>query len=300
MEELGLEDLEELTPKEVLKAEVNLLLFPCFVLSNQEMRKRGATIFRASITKGNEVIELLWQVTGSQKWGHPGPFDKMVFRAIEMLIQRRGYPVKNPVTFSTYELCKLMGKTKSGWMYDRIHQSLDRIAATTIKTRGTFYRKKLKNYWAEGTFHLYDTVYTQGQILPNGSIADRNYIYLNKIYLESLNAQYVRPLDWDYYWSLKRPLSQRLYEILGVKFYGALQQNSFTVRYKYETLCQLLPLARKSFLSQATQQLYLAHKELIDSKFLDSVWWEGWTVYYNAGQRAVEEIEVLGRGFLGP
>jgi len=295
-ERIEIEELEELAPREVLKAEVNLLLFPCFVLSNQEMRKRRATIFRTLITQGDKVMELLWQVTGSQRWGHPGPFDKMVFRAIEMLIQKRGYPVKNPVTFSTYEICKLMGKTKSGWLYERIHQSLDRIAATTIKTKGTFYRKKKRDYWAEGTFHLYDMVYTQGQTLPNGDIADRNYVYLSKIYRESLNAQYVRPLDWDYYRSLERPLSQRLYEILGVKFYGALHQNSLTVRYKYDTLCQLLPIARKPFLSQATQQLQLAHKELIDTEFLDSVRWEGWTIYYNAGQRAIDEIESLGQG----
>lgn len=295
MGEMELEEfeVEELTPKEFLRAEVNLLLFPFFALSNQEMRRRRATMFTASMRRGSEVIEISWQVTGSQQWGHPGPFDKLVFRAIEMLIQDRGYPVKSPVVFSTYQLCKRMAKSKSGWMYDRIHQSLDRIAATTIKTKGTFYRKKAKDYWAEGTFHLYDTVYTQGQALPDGTEADRNYIYLNTVYQESLNAQYVRPLDWEYYSSLDRPLSQRFYELLGVKFYGALQQNSFNVRYRYDTLCQLLPIARKSFLSQARQQLAEAHKELINTRFLDSVRWNDWTIAYTAGERAVDEIRAL-------
>lgn len=46
-------------------------------------------------------------------------------------------------------------------------------------------------------------------------------------------------------------------------------------------------------MSQAKQQLSLAHKELVNSKFFDSVHWDGWTIYYNAGERAVEEIRVL-------
>lgn len=129
--------------------------------------------------------------------------------------------------------------------------------------------------------------------MPNGHISEENQVFLNELYLESINARYVRPLNYEYYKSLNRPLSQRLYELLGVKLYGAFQNNSLSVRYSYCNLCQLLPMSPKPYLSQTKQKMTPAHKELIKTGFLDSVKWDEWTIYFHAGERAIEEIEVL-------
>jgi len=133
-----------------------------------------------------------------------------------------------------------------------------------------------------------------GEQLPDGEIADTNYLFLGSWYLQNINARYVRPLDFTFYKKLKGNIASRLYEFLGVKFYG-LPAGEF-IHYKYSTLCQLLPITRQKYLSRAKQGLNPAHEELRRKGFLaDYRWSKGkgndWHVLYWPGWKAREEIE---------
>jgi hypothetical protein len=77
--------------------------------------------------------------------------------------------------------------------------------------------------------------------MPNGKAADSLYLELNAPFLSSLASFYVKPIDFEYYESLGNPVTQRLYELLGVKFYGL--QDSPYVKLAYTKLCRLLPLS---------------------------------------------------------
>jgi len=134
-----------------------------------------------------------------------------------------------------------------------------------------------------------------GETLPGGEVADTNYLFLGSWYLDSLNARYVKPLDYTYYRSLKSPIATRLYELLGVKFYG---MKAPYILYKYSTVCQLLPLTRQRYLSQAKQKMSAAHQRLTETEFLENVEWENipgdnrdWYVKYYPGKRVGEEIQ---------
>lgn len=126
-----------------------------------------------------------------------------------------------------------------------------RIAGAEIYTQNTFYIRSKRRYWEEeeggvgGYFHLWD-VYWKGDRLPDGRVAESIYLWLNEPFLLSLNAFYLKPLDYEYYRGLKSPIAQRLYELLGLKFYGL--RDSRYVRYRYRRLCQLLPLAPQGHL----------------------------------------------------
>lgn len=254
------------------------------------MGKREETVYQKTIKRHGSEMEIYWNVIPSRKFGHPGPFDKDIFRELEQMIDETGYPITNPIEFTTYELCKRMKLGLGGRQYDVIRRALKRIATTSINSKGTFYLKGKKR-WVDKVFHLYDQVIFKGEELPDGGVAETNHLYLSDIYLDSLNAQYVKPLNYTYWKALKKPLSKRMYELFGVKFYGALSNGSPFIRYHYDTLCQLLPMKPRKYVSQAKQRLEPGHKELISTGFLKQAEWDEWLIYYMPGPRALEEIE---------
>ncbi|MBA7581938.1 hypothetical protein ES708_23855 [subsurface metagenome] len=67
------------------------------------------------------------------------------------------------------------------------------------------------------------------------------------------------------------------------------------MRFKYATLCQLLPVTPHRYFSDAKWQLNFAHDELKDTGFISEYRWEkngndNWLISYWPGERAKEEI----------
>jgi replication initiator protein A/DnaA-like protein len=289
----------DLLPQESIRSEVNFLNYPFFALSDADVKRRTETEYRDVIQRGNQRLEIQWNVAAHQKYGYPSPFDRKVHRAIEYIISQQSPPIENPIRLgSLASLAKLIGLRVSkrgaapGWFYDQIREAILRIKHTAIESRGTFYHKD-KGKRILDTFSLYDRAVFVGEEFDNGEIADTNYLYLGSWYLENINSRYVKPLDYTYYRTLKRPISARLYELLGVKFYG----NTF-INYRYSNLCQLLPVTRYQYFARAKQQLEQAHQELIRTGFLENVEWvkvkndpHDWLINYFAGERAKKEIQ---------
>jgi hypothetical protein len=289
----------ELPPLEEVRSEVNLLLYPFFALNNREMEKRTETEFRAIVERDGKRLEISWNVSANAKYGYPGPFDKKVHKAIEQIIEEQVFPIQNPIRFTTYDICKRVGINTGGSNYEKVKEALERIKFTGIRSEGTFYHKGRKE-WISKSFNLYSDIIFKGSQLPDGTIAETNLLFLSNIYLESLNARYVKPLDFSYYKSLSSNVARRLYELLGVKFYGALNKGLSCVSYRYSTLCQLLPLVRYTYPSYVKRQLEPAHQELRRTGFLEKVVWErldedeggvDWIIHYYAGKRAKEEAQ---------
>ena len=291
------EENTDLLPQGIIRSEVNFLTYPFFALSRHDKRLR--TEYHTTEARGDEKLEVYWEVSANPKYGYPGVFDSKVHKAIEHIISQMKPPIQNPVRIGSFlNLAKLMGLGLSkngklrGKTYEEIQDSLTRIVTTSVESKGTFYEKS-KERWIKDVFHLYDRVVFIGQKLPNGEIADTNYLVLGSWYLESINARYVKPLDYTYYRSLQSPIASRFYELLGVKFKGSL-----FINYKYSTLCQLLPLTQYQYLARVKQQLEPAHQELIRTGFLERVEWvkvkddpHDWLVNYWAGERAKKEIQ---------
>lgn len=288
---------------EVIRSEVNLITFPFFALWDKDVTEKTETEYKTSITRGTQRLEVSWTVIPSPKYGHPGPFDREVHKAIEQIISELPLPIQNPIPIgSLYNLCKRMGiRNYGGSQYRKIMESLKRIAATTVESKGTFYSKE-KEEWIEDIFHPYERIVLKGKKLPNGKIADTNYLFLNDWYIDNINAHYVKPIDWKYCRSLETPIAQRLYELLGIKFYGLIKKGGSSVSYRYSTLCGLLPVARQKYLSKAKMILDPAHKKLEETGFIAKWEWEkvphkdeqkenDWLIKYYPGKRAEEEIK---------
>jgi len=291
-EEIAIKNNNEIILPEIIKSEVNLLLLPFFTLERKDKRLKIEVEGKGKIP-GTKIF---WKVSADSEYGYPGPFDREVHKAIEQIVSeilREKGKIENPIPFSIYDLCKRMG-IEGGGNYQPIRKTLERIQTTTIKSVGTFYSKEDKR-WIEDIFHLYDRVVFKGKELPNGEIADDNYLFLGSWYLQNLNSRYTKPIDYTYWRSLKSKIASRLYEILGIKFYGIRNKKGCDITYKYSTLCQLLPLTPYRYISQAKRQLNSGNDELKDTGFISKYEWsengnKDWLISYWPGERAKEEI----------
>ncbi len=275
---------------EILRLEVNRLKFPIFVLDDKDVKRRKSIEYRVVVKRNGQKLEVGWQVGGHTMYGLPGRFEKRIDLAIQERINEMEPPISNPVMISTFELCKKMGERPGGFIYKKIHQGLQRLVSTTITSEGIFYAKD-KKQWVSDTFHLYDRVVLRGEHLPSGKIADRNYIWLSQFFLDNINYGYTKPLSLPLYKKLHSPIAQRLYEFLGVKFYGVLNAGGTFYNIAYRELCQLLPLTPQREHKYAKRQLKKAHEELIAVGYLKEVKWDNWVIYYFPGPKAKKEHE---------
>ena len=281
--------------EELIKAEVNCIVLPIFFISKRG--ERGIIEYRTEIEGEGERVELLWRVYPGPM-GSLGPFEKEVFRAMEyFILTQRPFPVENPIPFSLYDICKLMGMNTGGTEYRKIKNALKKISLVGLESKGAFYVKS-RGIRIDDTFHLYERVIFRGEITPEGERAETNYLWLGSWYLDSINSFYLKPLDYRFYRSLRSPVARRLYEILGIKFYGAHRRGSPYVHYRYSSLCAILPLKRQRYLSKAKEKLAPAHRELLEAGFLAGVKWtpiskDDWLVRYSPGPRAEREIEQI-------
>ncbi|HUS49272.1 MAG TPA: replication initiator protein A, partial [Candidatus Paceibacterota bacterium] len=299
-EEITIKNNNEIDLPKIINSEVNLLVFPFFSLSTKGLKNKTTTIYQEVIKKGNQEITLLWKVSSNSEYGYPGPFDRKVQQAISEILSeilKKEGKIKNPIPLgSLYNICKRMGISESaGENYRMIKKALERIRATTIKSAGTFYSKEGKQ-WVDDNFSLYDRIVFKGKELPKNEIADDNYLFLGSWYLQNLNSFYIKPIDYNYLQNLKSKIASRLYEILGVKFYGLRNKREKFIRYRYSKLCQLLPVTPHEYISLAKQQLDPGNNELRDTGFISKYEWSengngGWLIYYWPGERAKEEMK---------
>jgi hypothetical protein len=263
-------DSLDITPPDKIRSEVNFLVYPLFRLEKKS--EDGIIEVKMSIERDDNRLDLFWGVYPHPFFGIPGPFDKKVFDAIHEIIETLPRPLQNPIPIgSIYSLCKRIGiDESSGKNHKMIKESLLRLTGIIIDSKGAFYDKGKKR-WVEDVFHLYDRVTFVGEELPDGTIADTNYVFLNSKYLDNINNGYVKPIDYNFYRELKSNISRRLYELLGVKFYPIFQKNIDIkfIRYLYDNLCELVPLKRQKYLSLIRQQFEDAILELKEKEFIE-------------------------------
>jgi FtsZ-interacting cell division protein YlmF len=284
----NLKDLENYYPM-FIKSEINLSTLPLFGLSKKDRSKKNYEIRM----KSKNGLESILRISVNTDYGFPTPLDYKVFKAIEYIISQLKLPIQNPIKFSVYQICKILGmKSLSNANYLHIKESIERMSQTGIKIKNAFYVKDKKN-WIDTIFNIYDRVVFKGETLPNGEIADTCYLWLNDSYLQSLNTFYVKPLDFRYFSDLNSDIARRLYDIISPKFYGLEKNKGDCVKFYYKNLCQLLPITPQKKLYIAKGVLKPAHDELLETKFFSQVIWNTdkgkWVISYYPGERVEYE-----------
>ena len=168
-------------------------------------------------------------------------------------IQARDGQLTNPVSFSSAELLALLKIYKdSGKNYRDVSDWLDVMVGTTIISEGAVYFGG-KRTFGKDTFHVFDRAVSFGKQLPNGSIADKNYVWLSEWQLQNINDHHQLPIDLDTYRQLRSHIAKALVPLLQIWLYATRDEGVFEKR--YEELCQVLNVRQWNYLSKIKEKL---------------------------------------------
>jgi hypothetical protein len=160
-------------------------------------------------------------VTGSDAYGLPTAVDTDVLVALIYLTKLRNGFGDVKVDFSRYELIKLLNWPDDGAYYRRLDQSFNRWTGVLLVYDKCWWNNKTRRH-VSAKMHILDSVVfsgPEGRARGGGSHPPLSTFTWNKTFIESCQADNLRQLDLDTYFSLKSAVSKRLYRFLGKRFY---------------------------------------------------------------------------------
>jgi plasmid replication initiation protein len=291
--ESGIQELRlfEFEGGPLIQVEVNLEEAPLFVFKRRDRCEDSTEARNTVLTKDGDRLEQYWRITAHRDFGLPGPQDQDVFVAVMTIVSRRGgIPPDGRISFTLYELLEILGKTHAGKNYDDLRESLDRLSETSIYAENAFYSKEDEDFRSH-RFRMWSVHFSRKK--RKGRASEHHTLRFDDILVRSYNASYLKSLDSDFYYGLKRPLARSLYKLVDVKRKEAL---SWSV--ELEGLRQLLSMPESyKYPSAIKRQLEPAHRELVQAGFLSRADFEergrGATkanvVRYRVSQRFVRE-----------
>lgn len=216
-------------------------------------------------------------ITGSDKWGLPGPIDDQVLLGLKTLTHESGFASQR-IYFSRYDLCRIIGWPTDGRSYVRLEKSLDRMKATTLKFKDAWYVKS-ENDHKSRTFSIIDDVEicSRDQIerarLNVGEVTPpRSSFRWSDVVWKSFQDGFMKTVDLRMFRRIaegrRREVPLRLWRILDKRFY-----NSDVARFKLRRLCEgTLGLSPNYGPAQMLRVLDRAAKWLIECQYLEAMW----------------------------
>jgi plasmid replication initiation protein len=246
----------------LIQVEINLEEAPLFMFKRRERREDSTEAWNTVLTKEGDRLEQYWKITAQRDFGLPGPLDQDVFVAVMTVVSRRGgIPLDGRVSFTLYELIEILGKTHAGKNYEDLRESLDRLSETSIYAENAFYSKEDEDFRSH-RFRMWSVHFSRKK--RKGRASEHHTLRFDDILVRSYNSSYLKSLDSDFYYGLRRPLARSLYKLIDVKRKDAL---SWSV--ELEGLRQLLSMPESyKYASAIKRQLDPAHRELVQRGFL--------------------------------
>jgi hypothetical protein len=182
---------------------------------------------------------------------------------------RGGMPPDGRLYFSLYELLGVMRKVRKGGNYKDLKASLLRLSATHFQADNAFYLKD-KNKLATRTFTLWDVSLDTEVDNETGETTERHFLEFHNIVRQSFQAEYLKTLDSEFYFSLRSPLAKRLYRLIDRNRQGKSRRGT-----SLDKLKDMVPLAPSyKTPSKIRDVLETAHAELQRRGFLAGVSYE--------------------------
>src|SRR5215217_4194310 len=252
----------------LVSAERNLEEYPLFELKARQRGSKARLFERVIEGEGGVSLRQSWKVIPSGEYGMPGPIDLAVLQLLE---KRGGMHEDGELAFSLYELRKVLGwSDDSGGAYQQIKDALVRIQLTGVQSSNAFYSAADEQLIAD-SFNVWSVHFAQRKKRgrANSSRArttqDRHVLRFHPVFIRNYEAQYLKGLDADFFWSLKMPLSKRLYRLIDLQRAGGLSWRTELLAVRDQ-----IPLDY-SYPSQIKRALKKAHEELKEKGFLSVV-----------------------------
>lgn len=248
--------------------EMNLAEFPF-----ASLRRRGDS--REAIVHEGWVVDKngnrhhqTWIVRGLLGLGLPTEFDERVYVAL-MAITMQGAIANRKVPFSIYQILKIMGLVKSKRTYQDIEGSLKRLVGVTIYSEGAFWDNQNKErVTMSEAFHLIEKYWLRYKEKKEEIREEEGvpgYIIWGEDIWRSIQANYIKSLNLEFFYSLESPTTRRLYRFLDKRM-------QYQQEYEIDIfeLASRLGMVRYSKPAWVKRRLQPALDELIAKDFLKS------------------------------
>ncbi len=195
--------------------ELNLAEFPLAALTNRATNGQKTLEFRDTIfdRQANQLVERKLTVTAADKFGLPQAIDDEIILGLIQLSKQQGFASKT-VSFSRYEIIRMLGWKNQTWNYHRILQALDRWTGVTLKYENAWW-DPVRKAWANETFHIVERLTT----IQDADGKERAAFVWSDIVFNNLRKGHLKPLDLNIYRQLNNPVAKRLYRLLDKRFY---------------------------------------------------------------------------------
>jgi len=202
----------------------------------------------------------------SAKYGMPITQDQDYWLALMKLVSEHvqgGEKLKNPFHFTTAELIKTLGQVHSGSNYKAVVEWADIMTFTGIK--GGVYDAGQKRWLIERT-HALERFVSTGKELPNGTVADKNYVWFSEWQLDNINSGKLIPIELTTYIQLKTNIARNLVPHLQEWLFASQSEGRFEK--SYGDLCQLLGIRVYRHQSEITRKLGPSLNELVTHGYI--------------------------------
>ena len=276
-----------------VRVEKNLASLGFFTPSHKKISGAKKKTIVWNKEREGKRVEVRAVILPSAVYGLPITSDQdkyLAFQKIVAEIRRQTGEVKNPIGFTTAELLRILGlKLNAGKNYDDVVEWGKRMTLTGICSEGTVYFAGRKS-WATDTFHVFERFVSVGNQMPNGTIADQNYVWLSEWQLENINQNHLLPVDLEAYRQLKHHIAKALVPLLQVWLYATLEVGSFEKRYR--DLCQILNITEYQHSSKIKEKLGPSLNELQRHRFIS-----GWRIQPTSDGNDFKVVFVHGEKF---
>jgi hypothetical protein len=234
MDQPNLPIFEPTDPREALRPmggrdELNLAEFPIALLTDRVPDGCKTLVFEDSVfdQHANELVTRRLTITGSDAHGLPTAVDDQILVALIQLTKLANNFTNRRVRFTRYQLLKLLGWADRGDSYERIEQAINRWVGVTLYYHKAWWDKESKS-WVDAKFHVLETAVVLDQAERRRRNAKSrgkqqelmlSWFSWNEVIFQSFQAENLKRLDIDTYFSLKSSISKRLYRFLDKRFY---------------------------------------------------------------------------------
>lgn len=260
------------------KDEMNLVEFPITLLSRRHVSDQKTIEFSDCISGTNkEIIKREWILTGSDKFGLPLVQDNDIWLAL-LFLGKDQILNSRKIYFTRYEICQVLGWKPGGNKYQRIEDSLNRLASVSIFAKNSFWDNSKKSYVTKN-FGIIDDyeIFDYGNKKERNDSSPSSYVNINEVVYESIKSGYIKNLSMNFYSSLSGDIAKRLFRYLDKKSYNKnrYEINLHDLAYTHMGMEE----ETYKYLSDITRKLTAAHNELIEKGFLQSAEYKETTSY---------------------
>lgn len=304
-----LEKRQAATPAELLtnehgegfvRIEKNLITLGFFTPTSSALKETRVKTVRFTRDDDEQKLETAVRIVTGGDYGLPGTADLdkwLAFQKFLNNILNREGQVKNPISFTSWELLSLLGvHRRSGKNYEGVSEWLDRMCATTMEFIGEGKVSGQKRSRKDRGEKVFEKSVSFGRELKPGVTADRNYVWLSPWQLDNINNHFLIPIDFDTYLKLKSPIAKTLVPLLQVWLYATRTGGVFTKG--YGELCEILGIKEWKQESRIREKLGPSLEELQQCGYLAS--WgiekrkvgEGFKVVLRHGEKFYRDLHL--------